>query len=496
MRIREILIVTMGLLWLGDVYGQSKSRLEFEIRPNEPKPEIVPIEKLGIIVFNPAREKKEDGLSSITFAFYNTEFEKVWEKNVITNKKLNLNFYEYFENAFYLIFNNRNKESLEVVKINPATAAIDNYKFFVVKGTEIKDFVVKNNKVVIGGAIKNTPLIQQIDLNTKKTKTLPSIVEGKSVAVQEVFINAKTNAISAVISSTFDKNKNVIIRTYRQNPSKFDDLIITSNKKFDFHTAKVTSLDAGIKLVLGSYGYRKNANTQGFYIAKFIDDNQEFLKFYSFTELDNFFSFLNDREKVKIENKAERKKQKGKDLKINYRLLTHELVSQGDQYVMIGEAYYPVYRTERFMDYFGYRRYYNYQTVFDGNQFTHAVIAGFSKSGDLMWDHSFKINDIKTRALNEKVKAYVEPEDITLFYNLEGNINKLTIRNNKVDNSEETLTLATEYQNDQVKRADIGSAEYWYDNYFIAWGYQKIKNLDNLEVKKKRNIFYINKMSF
>ena len=94
------------------------------------------------------------------------------------------------------------------------------------------------------------------------------------------------------------------------------------------------------------------------------------------------------------------------------------------------------------------------------------------------------------------MKAYVEPEDITLFYNLEGNINKLTIRNNKVDNSEETLTLATEYQNDQVKRADIGSAEYWYDNYFIAWGYQKIKNLDNLEVKKKRNIFYINKMSF
>ena len=496
MRMRIILILVMSLLWLSDGYGQSKSRLEFEIKPNQPQPEIVPIEKQGIIVFNPAIKKKEEGLSSINFTFYNTEFEKVWEKEVVTNKKLNLSFYEYFDGAFYMIFNNSSKEFLEVVKIDPATADISNYEFYVVRGTKINDFVVKDEKVVIGGAIKNVPLIQQMDLKTKKVKTLPSILEGKLVEVLEVFVNAKTNAINVVISSTFNKNKNVIIRSFKRDPGKFDDLVITSDTKFDFHTAKVTNLNAGEKLVMGSYGYRKNSNTQGFYIAKFIGDQQKFLKFYSFTELDNFFSFLNDREQVRIENKADRKKEKGKDLKINYRLLTHELVSQGDQYIMIGEAYYPVYRRERYIDYFGYRRYYNYRTVFDGNQFTHAVIAGFSKKGDLLWDQSFKINDIKTKNLKEKVKAYVEPDNITLFYNLEGNINKLTIRDNKVDNREETLALATEYQNDQVKRADIGSAEYWYDNYFIAWGYQKIKNLNNLDVKKKRNIFYINKMSF
>ena len=202
MRIRVILILLMGLLWLGDVCGQSKSRLEFEIKPNQPQPEIVPIERLGIIVFNPSQEKKEDGLSNIKFTFYNTNFEKVWERDVLSNKKLNLNFYEYFDGGFYLIFNNVTKESLEVVKIDPATAEITNYEFYVVKGTTINDFVVKDDKVVIGGSIKNSPLIQQMDLNTKKIKTLPSIVEGKSVEVLEVFINSKTNAMSAVISST------------------------------------------------------------------------------------------------------------------------------------------------------------------------------------------------------------------------------------------------------------------------------------------------------
>lgn len=492
----KILIMIVGLIGLAEVYGQSRSRLEFEIKPNESQPEIVPVNNLGFMIFNPGKEKKQEGLSHLKLSFYDTNFKHVWEKIVTSNKKLNLNFYEYFDGAFYLIFSNNTKEDLEVVKIDPETSEINNYKFYVVRGTQINDFVVKNNKMIIGGSIKNVPLIQQLDLVTLKTKTLPSIIEGKSVEVQEVFVNAQTNTVNAVISSKLGKNKIAIVRTFRDPSNKFDDLVIRSDKKYDFHTAKVTSISPFEKLVMGSFGLRKSDNTQGFYIAKFVEEEQRFLKFYSFTELDNFFGFLGDREQTRVENKAERKKQKGKDLKIQYRLLMHELVKQNDQYVMIGEAYYPVFRRERFVDYYGYRRYYNYRTVFDGNQFTHAIIAGFSEDGDLIWDNSFKINDIKTKTLKERVKAYVESNNITLFYNLEGKINKLTIHDNNVDTREETMALTTEYENDQVKKANIGAAEYWYDNYFIAWGYQKIKNDGNIDVKKKRNIFYINKMSF
>ncbi len=496
MRMVKFLLMIVGVIVVFDGLGQTKSRLEFEMKPTETQPEIVPVANLGFVIFNPGKEKKKDGLSALKFSFYDTNFELKWEQKVVANKKLDLNYYEFFEGNFYLLYNNPAKEDLEIVKINPLTSKVTNYQFYAIKGTKINDFLVSNNQVYIGGAIKNAPLIQQLDLATKKTKTLPSIIEGKSVEVQEVFVNEQTNSINAVISSKFDKNKIVIVRTFDDNSSNFNDLVIKSDRKYDFHTAKVTNISPFEKLVMGSFGYRKSDNTQGFYIAKFVEEEQRFIKFYSFTELKEFFSFLGERAQTRVENKAERKKQKGKDLKIQYRLLMHELIKQNDQYVMIGEAYYPVYRNERFVDYYGYNRYYNYRTVFDGNQFTHAVIAGFTEDGDLLWDNSFKINDIKTKNLKEKVKAYASENNITLFYNLEGEINKLTIHDNKVDTKEETLALATEHKNDLVKRADIGAAEYWYDNYFIAWGYQKIKNQGNIDVKKKRNIFYVNKMSF
>ncbi len=496
MRKIKYLILLIGIFVLAKSEGQPKSRLEFEMKPTESQPEIVPIANLGFVIFNPGKEKKKDGLSAIKLAFYDTNFELKWEKKVVSNKKLDLSFYEFFEGKFYLLFNNLTKEDLEIVEIEPTAAKITNHKFYAIKGTKINDFLVADNKAYIGGAIKNAPLIQQLDLTTKKTKTLPSIIDGRSVEVQEVFVNNQTKSVNAIISSKLDKNKIVIVRTFDHNSSNFNDLIIKSDKKYDFHTAKVTNITPFEKLVMGSFGYRKSDNTQGFYIAKFVEDEQRFIKFYSFTELQEFFSFLGERAQVRTENKVERKKQKGKDLRIQYRLLMHELIKQNDQYILVGEAYYPVYRNERIVDYYGFSRFQNYQTVFDGNQFTHAVIAGFTEDGDLLWDNSFKINDIKTKNLKEKVKTYTSENNITLFYNLEGHINKLTIHDNKVDAIEETLALNTEHENDKVKRADIGAAEYWYDNYFIAWGYQKIKNEGNIDVKKKRNIFYVNKMSF
>ena len=115
-----------------------------------------------------------------------------------------------------------------------------------------------------------------------------------------------------------------------------------------------------------------------------------------FVSLDNFFAFLTEKEQKKIAQKVERKEEKGKTHKVKYRLLIHDVISRQGQYVMVGEAYYPVYRTERVNDIYGRRGFYTNRVVFDGYQYTHAVVAVFDKSGQLIWDNSFKIDDTKT----------------------------------------------------------------------------------------------------
>jgi len=47
-----------------------------------------------------------------------------------------------------------------------------------------------------------------------------------------------------------------------------------------------------------------------------------------------------------------------------------------------------------------------------------------------------------------------------------------------------------------VKRSDLANISPWYNQYFLIWGYQEIKN-DGLEsAKRRRTVFYFNKVAY
>jgi hypothetical protein len=54
--------------------------------------------------------------------------------------------------------------------------------------------------------------------------------------------------------------------------------------------------------------------------------------------------------------------------------------------------------------------------------------------------------------------------------------------------------IETNYNNDKLISDYNSDMEYWYGNYFISYGYQKIKNV--VQNKGKRTVFYFNKIGF
>ena len=86
------------------------------------------------------------------------------------------------------------------------------------------------------------------------------------------------------------------------------------------------------------------------------------------------------------------KEAKGKKLRYNYNLITHDIIEMNEQYVLVGEAYYATYRTETYYttDSKG-NMVMQTRTVFDGFQYSHAVVAGFDKKGNKLWDNTFEM---------------------------------------------------------------------------------------------------------
>ncbi|MEY4286925.1 MAG: hypothetical protein RL511_1011, partial [Bacteroidota bacterium] len=50
-------------------------------------------------------------------------------------------------------------------------------------------------------------------------------------------------------------------------------------------------------------------------------------------------------------------------------------------------------------------------------------------------------------------------------------------------------------ENDKIKQS-YSNISYWYDKYFLSYGVQSIKNRVDDDVKRKRTVLFLNKVSF
>ncbi len=226
--------------------------------------------------------------------------------------------------------------------------------------------------------------------------------------------------------------------------------------------------------------------SEGTYIGKLTDGQFAFFNTNKFSDFVNVFSTLSYKEQMK----AKQKISKGKDVEMNFKLLIHEKsIIQGDQYILIVEAYYPEFHYENNFDSRGYM----YQMeVFDGYRTTNCIVAAFSTEGKLMWDNYMHISDIRSYTLKENILVFAEADSsIVMAYYSDGDIKSKVVKGNDVVYKKSEDRMETT-RNENVITENLGHIEHWYDNYFILSGYQVVIGKNS----KKRKVFFFNLISF
>src|SRR5690606_24529791 len=167
-----------------------------------------------------------------------------------------------------------------------------------------------------------------------------------------------------------------------------------------------------------------------------------------------------------------------------------------DGYLFLGEAYYPTYRTETYTTYVNGQPVQSTRQVFDGYQYTHAVLAKFSKEGDIIWDQIFEMNpSYKPMAVTRFIRIAKGSQDALnlVFANRNTIVSKSFSFDGEVIYDKTSEPIETNIEGDQTKRS-FSRINYWYDDYFLAYGSQVIKNKE--EEKKKRTVYFISKIKF
>jgi hypothetical protein len=519
----KFLILGLGLLlYTPFVQAQSSNRIEIETGEAN-NLTVVPIGPEGLVYFSEAQRGR------YTFSKYNTDLRQEWSVNCTVNPDLDLAKHVFYNNSLYLLFSRFKSPTYQVVKLNTRAGFAEKFEMYSLNRLEITDFEAMDNNVFIAGKTKNEPILLHINLFDKKTRVLPTAFKGKA-EIQSIEVDSVRGQLNVAFANWRGRENNMIIRSFSPQGDQLSSVMLPAANDYNLLTGRLSSVTETEDVVLGTYGnrgsvystasrgfytrsfYQGTADyTQGLYISKLKNGEPEFTKYYSFTDFKNFFKFMGARQQDRMAKKISRRKQQGKDMKLQYRLLVHDIIRRNGQYIMVAEVYYPEYRNNNMGMYpgmyggwyggwgnpYGFGSPYGRNfPIFDGYVYTHAVIAGFDLQGNLLWDNSFEINDVKTYTLREKVRASFSGDNIMLAYSDKGMLKTKVIRGGEIVEGKEAIPLHTEHEGDKVKKAFTDNVDYWYSNNFVAWGYQRIRNQKDETVKGKRNVFYFNKIGF
>jgi hypothetical protein len=500
--LRASVYITLLQLWSASLTAQilQPDRLEIPLSRHEANFEVIPAQEDGLFLHRRISRLEEDFVELIKL---DTSFTRQWQGYLRIDPKFELMGKRKQEDHLYLLFRHREimRKDLKlfVVEQNSGTYVqhtIRNYIPFVPT-----DFLITGEGALVGGYVNNVPVVIFYQFKTGVAKILPGLLN-EAGELTQIKVN-ENGAFDVLISArNIAGNRTIWIKHYDpegtllyQTPLKTD-----YNKHLIF--ARSVSAGGDNQLIAGTYGNRRSEYSKGIFIAAIDASGSQQIRYYNYGDLENFFKYMRVKREQRIKDRIERRRIKGKKIRFNYRFIVHEIVPYNDQFVMLGEAFYPKYvnndprfNTGMFF-YPGRSGIMQNGRLFDGYHYTHAVVMGFDQRGKLLWDNSFEINDVKTFSLEQFVKLEFQSDKIALLYLFENKIRTKIIVGDKVIEGKTAEPIRT-LSLDEVTRKerhseDKSRLDYWYRDYFYAYGVQQILNREYGE----RRVFFLNKISY
>lgn len=366
----------------------------------------------------------------------------------------------------------------------------------------IHSFYVVGQKAVAIGQGKNGASLLFFNLESQTATATPIVVEGyKQRRTAPINLQYLEDANKFYLSLRIFKSRVVsfayLLSIDLEGKMTSPQMIDEGGEKF-IKSITVGAVGADDIAIAGTYGNTVVGQNNGIYFGSSTDGNIQNITTYKFLDIPNYISFLPERSQQRIENKKERKAKRGKELEANQLLVLHDLIPVDNDFLFITEAYYPTYRTETRTTYVNGRPTTTTVQVFDGYQYTHAMIAKFNAQGELLWSQVFKMYLwYKPMVAKSFIRiAAQEQNSIQLVYADGRNIySKSFSFDGEILNEKTSNPINTTNENDKVK-GSYSNISFWYDKYFLSYGVQSIKNKVDDDVKRKRTVLFLNKVSF
>jgi hypothetical protein len=474
-------------------------RFEVPIENRSDMFEVAPSSDQGLFLYRQFAGLQQDEVELVKL---DTAFEQQWSGFLPVKKDYRLMATESFAGKLFLLLRYRDYRINDFLMYT-ITESTGDYVMYLIKGYipfAPTEFKVTHQSALIGGYFNRIPVVLHYSFAEQRSKVLPGLFS-ESGELTQIKTNDDGSFEVLISAKNLARQRTLWIKSYDPQGNLLRNLPLQPQENTHLIFGRSIRAPGDKEIVAGVYGTRSSEFSRGVFVATIDLSGLEQIKYYNFGDLENFFRYMKANRQKRIRDRIERKKIRGKKVRFNYRFLVHELVPYHDQFVLLGEAFYPHYTDASQSPFFSAYSInpgliYNGR-IFDGFYYTHAVVMGFDEDGRLLWDNSFEINDARSFSLEQFVKLKVLPDRLALMYLYENHIRTKIIQDDRVLEGKSVDPIITFRENDVVKdeRRSKNKLEYWYGNYLYAYGVQDI--VTSLpRGQDKRRVFFINKVHY
>ncbi|MCB0492537.1 MAG: hypothetical protein KDC93_08985 [Cyclobacteriaceae bacterium] len=440
----------------------------------------------GLMIY---RRLYSNPLDQLEIIRVDTIFRVVWSKKLEIAKGLRAVRALVKENYLFVLFKATNNKFgdflIAAVDINSGAYTV--YRVQNLISFHPTEFIITNEAALIGGYFNYRPLIVYFNFSSQKSKILPGFFNevGELTQVKPY----DDGSIDVIVSSdNYERKRCLWIKKYDAKGDLVKTTILEPGDKKNLIFGRSINIGDDQQAVVGVYG-RFKEYSRGIFIARINPLGEYQIQYYDYGDLSHFFSYMKATRQERIKQRIERKKIKGKKAKFNYRFIVHEVIETKDNYVMLGEAFFPKY---------AYVNGLSQTRILIGYQYTHAVVIGFDKNGKLIWDNSFEVNDIITNSLNQYVKIQAQEDKIYLQYVYENEIRSKIIKDSEIIEGKAANEVKLKFDDDILRNTEFESSQldYWYDDKLFVYGVQQIRNYSQSKENANRRVFFINKVDY
>jgi hypothetical protein len=336
------------------------------------------------------------------------------------------------------------------------------------------------------------------DLKTKKVQVTPIAIKG----IRKMKLIPETPRLDTSILYVpvmhFKPRKKPT--TYLMEFDVKGELLTTTpldkNVRLPFFNTAITPLPNKDILMSGITGRDARFGSTGMYITTSVNETIQNINYYDYADLPNFNDFKPGKTFRRITLIQWIYSKFGHDVRYYYQMTAPQIIPCGENYIFISEFYVPTFGMAATIRVQKGKRKTTIRRVFNGNLYTHALVAKITKKGEMIWSQCIEMNpETKPYFPKQFLNILEQNEDyVRLFYADVEKIHELQLDFDGQLLSDQVVGKIDGLLADDQVKLSYADIDYWYDQHFISYGAQRIKNTKDKSVKRRRTVIYVNKI--